>query len=83
MDSAVLELRTTRALLELGGGFYVRAGRSSSGSSPPGMSAFAERRFRARGAVVAKLLMATTLAELGALCKGPPGSGIKGIKRMA
>jgi hypothetical protein len=46
----------------IGRGFYVRAGRSSS-SSPPGMSAKAERRFRALGAVVVKLLMEKTLAE--------------------
>lgn len=46
----------------------MRAGRSSS--SPPGMSAKAERRFRALGAVVAKLFMDNTLAELEVACKG-------------
>ncbi len=58
------DVGTTR----IGRGFYVRAGRSSS--SPPGMSAKAERRFRALGAVVVKLLIPETLAEFAHRRKG-------------
>ena len=45
----------------------MRAGRSSS--SPPRMSAGSERRLRALGAVVVKLLILKTVAEVACNCK--------------